>query len=186
MLLYVVLLYYIYTLLYIGKRKRQTEERANWKKTGRRMPPTSRQFLASPSAPSAASIVHTIASRSQLRPPCASAHGEGRAATSSASGRCHRHTSQPPRNRSTSKQQRQSSASGCRPSCPPRLFLPLLQVVKVWQSKRTSRREGRERTSAKDAADIFASSSSVCCPHRPRPRPFFPSVFVCRSCYSSP
>ena len=68
MLLYVVLLYYIYTLLYIGKRKRQTEERANWKKTGRRMPPTSSPVPRLSSVPSAASIVHTIASRSQLRP----------------------------------------------------------------------------------------------------------------------
>lgn len=50
----------------------------------------------------------------------------------------------------------------------------LLQVVMVVQIKRASRRKGRERTNAKDAADLFASSStlfcSVCCPHRPHHR----------------
>ena len=39
---------------------------------------------------------------------------------------------------------------------------------------KASRREGRERTRAKDAADLFARSSprlcSVCCPHRPHHR----------------
>lgn len=54
-LLFVVSLYYIYTLLYIGKRKRQTGEkangngredrRANRKEPGRRMPPTSSPVL---------------------------------------------------------------------------------------------------------------------------------------------
>lgn len=54
-LLFVVSLYYIYTLLYIGKRKRQTEEKANGngredrrtnrKEPGRRMPPTSSPVL---------------------------------------------------------------------------------------------------------------------------------------------
>ena len=67
MLLYVVLLYYIYTLLYIGKKKRQKEERANWKKTGRRMPPTSSTVPRLSSAPSDVFTVHTIASRAPPR-----------------------------------------------------------------------------------------------------------------------
>ena len=160
MLLYVVLLYYIYTLLYIGKRQRKTEERVNGKKTGRRMPPTSHQFLASPSAPSDVFTVHTIASRS------------------------------PPRHRSTSNQK--GSVSSCLSSCRLVLFpvsLPLPHVVRVGKSKRANG-TGRERTRAKDAAAIFTSSSplfcSVCCLHRPHPRPFFHSVFFCGSCYSSP
>ena len=37
----------------------------------------------------------------------------------------------------------------------------ILQVVRVSQSRRASRREGRERTRAKDAAAIFASSSPL-------------------------
>ena len=50
----------------------------------------------------------------------------------------------------------------------------ILQVVRVSQSRRASRREGRERTRAKDAADLFARSSplfcSVCCLHCPHHR----------------
>ena len=42
-------------------------------------------------------------------------------------------------------------------------LLPLLQVVRARHSKRASRREGRERTRAKDAAAIFASSSPLFC-----------------------
>ena len=41
------------------------------------------------------------------------------------------------------------------------LVLPLLQVIRARHSKRARRREGRERTSAKDAAAIFASSSPL-------------------------
>ena len=48
------------------------------------------------------------------------------------------------------------------------------KVNRASQSRRASRREGRERTRAKDAADLFASSSplfcSVCYPHRPHHR----------------
>ena len=56
----------------------------------------------------------------------------------------------------------------------------ILQVVRVSQSRRASRREGRERTRAKDAADLFARSSplfcSVCCLHCPQHRqPITPS-----------
>ena len=48
----------------------------------------------------------------------------------------------------------------------------ILQDVMASQSRRASRREGRERTRAKDAADLFARSSplfcSVCCLHCPQ------------------
>lgn len=95
------------------------------------MPPPSSPVPRLSSAPADVFTVHTIASRSPLRPACASAQGEGRAATSSASGRCHRHTSPP----IDSDQQRQGSASGCRSSCPPRPRpLPLCQVVRVGRS----------------------------------------------------
>ena len=82
---------------------------------------------------------------------------KGRAGISSASGRCNRHHIATPRRRSTNNQQ-QGSASGCRSSCPPR---PLPRHLRPFLP-------------------------SVCCHHLLRPRPFFPSVFVCCSCYSSP
>ena len=48
------------------------------------------------------------------------------------------------------------------------------KVNRASQSRRASRREGRERTRAKDAADLFARSSplfcSVCCLHCPHHR----------------
>ena len=79
-----------------------------------------------------------------------------------------------PRHRLTSNQTGSTSAV-CHPAhLVLVLFLPLLQVIRARQSKRASRSEGRERTSAKDAADLFARSSprlcSVCCPHRPHHR----------------
>ena len=54
------------------------------------------------------------------------------------------------------------------------------KVNRASQSRRASRREGRERTRAKDAADLFARSSplfcSVCCLHCPHHRqPLTPS-----------
>ena len=53
------------------------------------------------------------------------------------------------------------------------LYYYIYIIIYRWKTK-TSRREGRERTSAKDAAAIFASSSplfcSVCFPHRPHHR----------------
>ena len=75
-LLYVVSLYYIYTLLYIEKERKKTgqvraEEQAEEKEErepGRRMPPTSSPVPRLSSAPSAASTVLTIASRSPPHP----------------------------------------------------------------------------------------------------------------------
>ena len=79
----------------------------------------------------------------------------------------HRHTSPP------IDQQQGSASTVCHP---PRLVLVLvlfLHVVMVGHSKRANEKK-RERTRAKDAAAIFASSSplfcSVCCLHRPHHR----------------
>ena len=46
-------------------------------------------------------------------PACVSTQGEGRAATSSSSGRCHRNTSPPHRHRSPSSQQQGSASTVC-------------------------------------------------------------------------
>lgn len=63
------------------------------------------------------------------------------------------------------KEQKQTEREGQRldglPSCPPRPRpRPLLQVVREGKSKAADETE-RERTRAKDAADIFASSSPL-------------------------
>ena len=50
----------------------------------------------------------------------------------------------------------------------------------------TSSRAAPRRSSIMPASSSTPSLSSVCCHHRPHHRPFFPSVFVCGSCYSSP
>ena len=99
-----------------GRAKEQTKQKE--REPGRRMPPPSSPVPRLSSAPSAASTVHTISSRSlshQVTPS-----PKGRAATPSASGRCHRHTSPPHRQR--------TAATGHRldvlPSCPP-LSIPL-------------------------------------------------------------
>ena len=73
------------------------------------MPPPSSPVPRLSSVPSAASTVHTIASRSlshQVTPS-----PKGRAATPSASGRCYRHTSPPHRHTSPPIDQQQGSAS---------------------------------------------------------------------------
>ena len=69
LILYLVLV--IRTLLYIEKEKtRRAEKKGRTKQKERepwrRMPPTSRPFLASPSAPSDVFTIHTIDSRSHL------------------------------------------------------------------------------------------------------------------------
>ena len=98
------------------------------------MPPTSRQFLASPSAPSDVFTIHTIDSRSpprQLVP--AIREREGRPPCPPL-GDTIDTTSPPPRHRSTSNQK--GSAAGCLSSCPPRPLprpLPFHQVVRIGQ-----------------------------------------------------
>ena len=101
-----------------GKAKEQTEQEE--REPGRRMPP--------PSSPvprlSFCSVccLYRPHHRQPLTtsPACVSAQGEGRAATSSASGRCHRHTSPPLRHRSTSSQQTAGQRLDGMTSCPPR------------------------------------------------------------------
>ena len=67
MLLYVVPLYYIYTLLYIKKEQKQAEGKEEIEQ-GRRMPPTSSPVPRLSSVPSDVYTVHTIASRSPPHP----------------------------------------------------------------------------------------------------------------------
>ena len=87
-------------------------------------PPTSRPFLASPSAPSDVFTIHTIDSRSP--PRHVEPSPKGRAATSSTSGRCHRHhlaTTSPPIDQQPDGQPRRLSvilpASSSSPSSSP-------------------------------------------------------------------
>ena len=136
LILYLVLV--IRTLLYIEKEKTRRAEkgdRRNRKREpGRRMPPTYRQFIASPSAPSDVFTIHTIDSRSpprQLVP--AIREREGREPCPPL-GDTIETTSPQPLHRSTSNQK--VSASGCLSSCQPRPLprpLPLHQVVRVGQ-----------------------------------------------------
>ena len=93
-------------------------------------------------------------------------------------------TSPPHRHRSTSNQK--GSAAGCLSFCSPRPRpRPLHSGGEEGQSKRASSMKRRERTMAKDAADLFARSSprlcSVCCPHRPHHRqPLTTSPRLCQ------
>ena len=153
------------------------------------MPPPSSPFPRLSSVPSDVFTVHTIASRS---PPRHRRTSNQRERNDGHPVRFWAMQSPPPRNRSTSNQRPQGSASTvCHPS---RLWLvlflpllPLLQVVRARQSKRASRR-GRKRENQGEGCrrHLRPFLSSVCCHHRPHLRPFFPSVFVCGSCYSSP
>ena len=76
-----------------GKSK-AADETGREREPGRRMPPPSSPVPRLSSVLSAVLTVHTIASRSPS-PRRTSNQGEGRAATSSSSGRSHRHTSPP-------------------------------------------------------------------------------------------
>ena len=144
------------------------------------MPPPSSPVPRLSSAPSDVFTVHTIASRSPLRPlvsalrerdgrPPRPLLGDAIATTSP-----HLAADRP--------------AAGQRldglPSCPPRpRSLP--SCGEVGQSKRANeKKRGNQGEGCRRHLRPFLSS--VCCHHRPRPRPFFPSVFVCGSCYSSP
>ena len=97
----------------------------------------------------------------------------GMAATSSASGRCHRHTSPPHRQQPAATGQRLDGLQ----SSPPRprpLPLPSLPSGGEEGKSKGANETEREGTRAKDAAAIFASSSplfcSVLCLHRPHHR----------------
>lgn len=77
-----------------GSAKEQAEGKEE-REPGRRMPPTSSPVPRLSSAPSDASTVHTIASRSPLATVAPTTRARERAAASSGSGQSHRHTSPP-------------------------------------------------------------------------------------------
>ena len=110
----IILYYYIYIIIYRWKTK--TSRREGRERT--RAKDTADIFASSSPLFCSVCFPHRPHHRQPLTtsPACVSAHGEGRAATSSASGRCHRHTSPPPRQRPESTGQRIDGL----PFCPPR------------------------------------------------------------------
>lgn len=149
------------------------------------MPPTSSPVPRLSSAPSDASTVHTIASRSPLPALLSALRDRDGRPPRPLMGDAIATTSPPHRHRSTSSQRPQGSAS---------TFCHHARLVHVLfhhsgdedraeQTKQKEREPGRRMPPLSSPVHRL---SSVCCPHRPRHRPFFPSVFVCGSCYSSP
>ena len=74
-----------------------------------------------------------------------------------------------PRHRLTISNRAAPRRSAILPPRPRPLPLPLRQVIRARHSKRARRREGREKTMAKDDAAIFASSSPRLCSAKPSP-----------------
>ena len=154
----IILYYYIYIIIYRGKtkNKQKVRKRENQGEGCRRH---LRQFLASllfrllppPFTPSPAD--HHFARLCQSSWRGTGGHLVQFWAMQSPP---HRHTS--PANSSHMVSPRRSDIL---PASSP--SSSLLQVVRARQSKRASRRKGRERTNAKDAAAIFASSSPLFC-----------------------
>ena len=144
MLLYVVSLYYIYTLLYIKKEQmNQSRERANERteQEERTRAKDSAVIFAS-SSPLFCSVccLHRPLHRQPLTtsPACVSAQGDGRAATSSDSGRCHRH-------HIASEQQPQGSASTvCHPALLVLVLVLFIQVVRKGIANEQTEQEERE------------------------------------------
>ena len=142
----------------------------------RRMSPTSSPVPRLSSAPSAASTVLNITRRSPPHPLATSPRvREGRSPRPLlvdviATPRHHLATDRP----ATSSDRAAPRRSAILPTSSSSPSSSILQVVRASQSRRASRREGRERTRAKDAADLFARSSplfcSVCCLHCPHHR----------------
>ena len=128
------------------------------------MQPTSSPVPRLSSAPSDASTVHTIASRSPLPALLSALRDRDERPPRPLLGDAIATTSPPHRNRATSRRAapRRSTILPASSSSPS-LFL---QVVRVGHSKRANEKK-RDRTRAKDAAAILASSSplfrSVCC-----------------------
>lgn len=179
-------LYYIiiYTLLYREEKQKQAEGKEE-REQGRMMPPTSSQVPRLSSAPSDASTVHTIASRSPLPALLSALRDRDGRPPRPLLGDAIATTSPQHRHRSTSSQRPHGSAS---------TFCHHARLVHVLfhhsgdedraeQTKQKEREPGRRMPPLSSPVHRL---SSVCCPHRPRHRPFFPSVFVCGSCYSSP
>ena len=133
-----------------------------------------RPFLASPSAPSDVFTVHIIASRSPPHPLATSPRvREGRPPRPLLGD-----VIATPRHHLASNQRPQGSVSTfchhARLVLFLFLFLPLIQVVKAGQSKRASRREGRERARAKDAAAISPVPLFCLLPSPSTPSPVLP------------
>ena len=154
LILYLVLV--IRTLLYIEKEKtRRAEKKGRTKQKERepwrRMPPTSRPFLASPSAPSDVFTIHTIDSRSHLT---TSRHHRRYGRTPRPLlGAAIATTSPPPRHRSTSNQT--GSPAGCLPSSPPR---PLPRLSSPFPG---GKGEGREPARAGDPLPLTLPTLST-------------------------
>ena len=120
MLLYVVSLYYIYTLLYIKKEQKQEEGK------GERTRAKDAAAIFASSSPLFCSVccLHRPHHLQPLTHHYVAPSPKGRAATPSASGRCHRHTSPATRRAAT-------RAVGQPPSLVLVLAsLPLFQVVR--------------------------------------------------------
>ena len=164
----------------------------------RRMSPTSSPVPRLSSAPSAASTVLNITRRSPPHPLATSPRvREGRSPRPLlgdviATPRHHLATDRP----ATSSDRAAPRRSAILPTSSSSPSSSILQVVMASQSRRASRREGRERTRAKDAADLFALSSplfcSVCCLHCPHhvthspDRGWFTPSGSCRDTISPP
>ena len=119
LILYLVLV--IRTLLYIEKEKTRRAEKGDRRNRKRENQGEGcRRPIARSSPLLLLRLLPPLSSTSPDAHPSPArniAKGEGRTVTPSASGRCHRHTSPPPRHRSTSNQQRQGSASTvCHPA----------------------------------------------------------------------
>ena len=138
------------------------------------MPPTSSPVPRLSSAPSDVFTVHTIASRSPLRPLLSALREKDERPPRPLLGDVIATTSPQHRQRPAARKQQGSASTVCHPArlvhvlvLFPVLFPP--SGCEVGQSKRANE-TGRERTRAKDAAAIFASSSplfcSVYCLHR--------------------
>ena len=169
-LIYCLILYLalvIRTLLYIERKNKKSREKGTDEtERERTMAKDAADLSPVPrlsSVPSDVFTVHTIASRS----PLTTSHH-------------HRREGRPPRpllvdviatplhhlatdRPATSSDRAAPRRSAILPTSSSSPSSSILQVVRVSQSRRASRREGRERTRAKDAAAIFASSSPLFC-----------------------
>ena len=151
------------------------------------MPPPSSPVPRLSSVPSAVFTVCTIASRSPPRPLVSAIRERDGRLPRPLLGDVIATTSPPHRHRLTSSQRPQGSASTFCHHARLVLFLVFFPPSggEVGKSKRANE-TGRENQGEGCCRPLRPFLSSVCCPHLPRPRPFFPSVFVCGSCYSSP
>ena len=113
----------LHTLLYIEKKQKQAEGKEE-REPGRRMPPPSSPVPRLSSALSAVFTVCTISSRSPLRPLLSALRDRDEVAASSASGRCHRHTSPPHRQRTAATGHRLDVLPSCPPRPLPRIYPP--------------------------------------------------------------